>query len=104
MNTIVDKLLDVDKEARKKLDEAQEFYETTISDTKKEMEKMKKEYDEQLQHYIREISQNFEDDANQEIAGIEEKKAAQVQKMNSVFEAHKQQWQDTIFARCIARM
>lgn len=103
MNTIVDKLLNVDKEARKNLDEAQEYYETTISETKAELEKMKKDYDRQLRHYIEETDQSFKDESTTRVQAIEQKKTALLQTMDHEFEAHHQQWQDTIFARCIAR-
>lgn len=103
MNNVVDKLLDVDKEARKTLDEAQEYYDTTICETKAELEKLRQDYDQRLQHYIQETQDAFQADAEKRISEITEKKLLLIETMNREYEAHQQQWQDTILQRCIAR-
>lgn len=102
MNTVVNKLLDVDKQARQILDEAQQYYDRTISDIETEKQKITAEYENKAKSHYDEIGETEGDNIEDATKEIEEKYARLTKEMDETFESGHTRWEDELYNRCIS--
>lgn len=101
MNTVVNKLLDVDKQARLMLDEAQQYYDRTLADIEAEKQKIAAVYENKAKAHYNEIEAAEHaaiDDAEKENG---EKYARLTAEMDEIFEKEHINWENELFARCV---
>ncbi len=101
MNTIVDKLLDVDKEARALLDEAQQYYEKTVAEIEVEKQQLYNEYKRRVEKHIASAHRAHQSEAEEAITTIKARQDAIALEMESVYQQNHKQWQDDLFQRCV---
>lgn len=101
MNTVVNKLLSVDKHARGILEEAQNYYDKTIADIEIEKIKIAAEHEEKAQDHYKKV-----DAAERDAVACAEKETSEkysrlTAEMDEIFEKEHTKWEDTIFMNCI---
>lgn len=100
---MVNKLLDVDKQARQILDEARQYYDRTISDIEAEKKKMAEEYEKRAKHHLEDIEYS-EGAAVKEAADKNEKLYSRLTaEMDETFEKNRAAWVDELFNKCVGR-
>lgn len=103
LNTVVNKLLDVDKQARLILDEAQQYYDRTLVDIEAEKQKITTDYENKAKaHYdkIEAAEHAAIVDAEKETG---EKYARLTAEMDEIFEKGHVGWENELFARCVGQ-
>lgn len=100
MSTIVDKLLDVDKEAQQIIDAANQYYEKTLEEIVDEKKKIREEIDARAAGHIRDVRNSCEAEKNDAIAEIKSRYDALGAQLEKNFAAQRDAWQDALFERC----
>lgn len=101
MNIEVNKLLDVDKQARLIIDEAQQYYDRTLSDIEAEKQKLMAEYEKKAKAHYDKIEAAERESSAIATKEIEEKYARLTAEMDEAFEKGHASWEDGLFVRCI---
>ncbi|MDL2233352.1 hypothetical protein LJC63_07205 [Ruminococcaceae bacterium OttesenSCG-928-L11] len=103
MNTVVNKLLDVDRRARQLLDDAKQYYDKTIEELDKEKEQIREKYAEKAAQHVADVRQtesaHVEDSVNRLGADTAEK----ISRLEQVYEESHQKWEDELFRRCVEK-
>ena len=103
MNTVVNKLLDVDRDARRLVDDAQQYYDKTMEEIETEKEKMLADYQEQEKQRLEQAGQAEEKKVRDDTGGIKQRYAALTEELNKTFEASRAKWEDELFEKCTGR-
>lgn len=103
MNTVVNRLLDVDKHARSILDEAQQYYERTLSDIEAEKKKLTEEYENKAKAHLEEITGTEAASVKVAVAKIDSYYAKMTAELDKAFEGKHTEWENTLFDRCVGR-
>jgi len=103
LNTIVDRLLNVDREARRILDDAQQYHERMQAETQAEMEKLLRSIEDKAESHIRKAREAAEADAAEAVERIRLEGGALAQEMEAVYKRERLGWQEQLLARCIGR-
>lgn len=97
MDTIVNKLLDVDRQARQMLDEAQQYYERTMREIEQEKQRMLDEFNQKAERHIRELEEEQAGEVAEAVAGIR----TRTERLRGAMEAHYDRehagWEDAVF-------
>ena len=103
MDTVVSQLLEVDKEARRTLDEAQQYYDKTMQEIAAEKEELLATYKHKCQTRLDEVreteQQNFEDAAQQ----IQQDYNKKIRQLEQRYTENHAVWEDALFQKCIGR-
>lgn len=103
LNTIVNKLLDVDKEARLILDEAQQYYDKTIEEIDKEKQAMQVAYIAKGDAHIEQLRSAEQQNTEDSIAGIQKKYAVLTQQIEDSYNQNHLSWETALFEKCVGR-
>lgn len=101
LNTVVNKLLDVDKQARLILDEAQQYYDRVLTDIEAEKQRLTTEYENKAKMHYEKIEETERSAIIDSAKEIEEKYARLTAEMNEIFEKEHVNLENELFARCV---
>ena len=104
MNTVVSKLLEVDRQARQLLDEARQYYDKTIEEIETEKEKLLADYAEKAALHIADVQGAESAQADDSAARIAQEAGAKIQALEEIWSQSHKQWEDTMFERCVRRV
>lgn len=97
LNTIVNKLLDVDREARQMLDEAQQYHDRTMREIEAEKQRMLSEFNEKAGRHIHELSEEQNAEVAEAVAAIQARTGAVRKSMEAHYDNCHRQWEDEIY-------
>lgn len=100
---MVNKLLDVDKQARQILDDARQYYDRTISDIETEKQKMLEEYERKAKQHLDNIRNSESDSVTAAAAEVKELYSRLTAEMDETFEKNRAAWVDELFTKCVGR-
>jgi len=103
LNAIVDKLLDVDKEARQTIDGAQQYYDKTLEDIQADKQRVRRQYYDKAKGHIDQLKIANDAQAEEEIAVIEARYKALGNALEEACRHSGEQWRQELFARCTGR-
>lgn len=103
MNTMVNQLLDVDKEARQMLDEAQQYYDRTLADLQDEKKSLLERYTEKAAHHLADLKAQQAAEVDDEVNALHDRTVSLLQAMEARFRQYRQQWVDELTEKCIGR-
>lgn len=101
MNTVVNKLLDVDKEARQLLDDAQQYYDRTLQEIEQEKVKLHDAYAEKGETHIRELQAEQAGEVDEVVGEVRRRTGELRQAMEARYNEYHRQWEDALFNRTI---
>lgn len=97
MNTVVNKLLDVDREARQMLDEAQQYYDRTIQEIEREKQRMLNEFNHKAETHIQELSEEQSAELSEAVSAVNARTQAVRDAMQAHYNQHHIGWEDEIY-------
>ena len=103
MNTEVNKLLDVDKDARRIVDEAQQYYDNTMEEIEAEKKKMLADFVEQEKRRVEELKRFEDAKVLSDTGKIKQQYAALTEELIKSFEESHAKWEDELFKKCVGR-
>lgn len=103
MNTIVNKLLDADKQARQLLDDAQQYYDRTLTEIQEEKKKLLQAYTEKADLHISELESKLTEEVEDVIEAVRKRTASTVAAMDQRYDRLHQEWEDQLAQRCMGR-
>ncbi len=103
MNTVVNQLIDVDKQARSILDDAQQYYDRTIADIETEKQRIATEYEDKAIARLNEIFITEETAVTEATKQLKQKYSKLTSDMDSTFENEHVNWEKDIFDKCVRR-
>lgn len=99
MLNLIDQIIEIDKDARNKVDTAHAEAASIINQGKKETQQIKSEYDERISTRLEKIEQDYNKIANGEIGLINAEKDKKIESLVAVMEEHRKTWEDEILLR-----
>lgn len=103
MESVVGKLLDVDKEARMILDDAQQYYDKTVEEIAEEKKRMKVDYEQRAKKHLDNILIAETAAAEDAAAKIREQYGQLTADIDGVYEQNHSKWEDELYKRCITQ-
>lgn len=103
MDSVVNKLLDVDRQARQILDEAQQYYDKTIKDLAAEKQKMTADYESREKQYLDKVRVSESVSVTEASAEIESRYESLTAELDNTFESLHPAWEDELFQKCVGR-
>lgn len=103
LNTIVDKLLDVDREAREILDAAQQYYDKMVEEIDTGKQKILKQYQDKANRHISDVRMVKRAEADEVIQEIRSNYDEIAEALETQYRQNRAQWEQELFARCIGR-
>lgn len=104
MNTVVGKLLDVDRRARQLLDDAKQYYEKTIEELDREKEAIREKYAEKAAAHIADVRHAETAAVEEAVAKITADSAEKTRRLNETFEKNHAAWENELFERCVRQV
>ena len=101
MNITVNKLLDVDRKARQMLDEAQQYYNRTLSEIESEKAAMQREFSDKGRHHLEELRQEQQQELQQYADAAQQRAQRLLAAMEARYEQNHLQWEDELYHRTI---
>ena len=104
MNTVVSKLLEVDRQSRQLLDEARQYYDKTVEEIETEKQKMLADYAGKAERHIADVRSAEAaqvDDAMDRIAADSGEK---IRVLEQLWDEKHGQWEQEMFARCVQKV
>ena len=103
MDAVINQLIDLDKQARKMVEEATRYLNDTLGAIPTDVNQFKKTYAEEAQHRIQ-LIQEDEDKLTQENQQALAQQFGELRdRMDQQYSQHHQEWEDALFARCLGR-
>jgi len=96
-------LLDVDKDARRIVDDAQQYYDKTMEEIETEKKKMLADYQQREKRRLEELKRSEEAKVRADTEKIKQRYAALTDELNKTFEASRVKWEDELFEKCMGR-
>lgn len=103
MNTIINQLLDVDREARMILDEARQYYDNTIDEIAAEKKHMLERYEEKAAEHLNNVCHSESSGVSDEISALGRQYSGLTAAIDAVFAQNRGCWEDELFRRCVGR-
>lgn len=103
MNTIVNQLLDVDKEARMILDEAQQYYDKTIDELEKEKRELTAKYEEKRLNRLESVRKAEEASTNAAALESQRRYAELTKSIEEFYAQNHERWETELFNNCVRR-
>jgi hypothetical protein len=100
VNTVVNKLLDVDRQARQMLDDAKQYYENTIEEISRGKEDIRQSYADRAAGHVAGVRQSETVSVEETVEKIHNDAAEKTRILNETFNLHHQEWEDELFRRC----
>lgn len=100
MDTVVNKLLDVDREARQMLDEAKQYAERTAKEVEEEKAKIRAEYTEKADRHVRDL----EAEQAGEVEEVQQQEEERMERLLAAMETHYREnrasWVEALCRQC----
>lgn len=103
MKSAVNQLLDVDKEARQMLEEAQQYYDRTLLEIQEEKKLLLETYTKKSQDHVNNLEEQLRQDIEGVVQTVEERTKTLLTAMESRFEEHRDAWEEELFRRVVGR-
>ena len=101
MNTIVDRLLEVEQEARGILDGARQYQEMAARETEAEKQRIHALYDEKAQRHIRDVREQCEQEAVEAGLEIQARYSQLTGEMEHSYHQNQEGWLDALVQRVL---
>lgn len=101
MTNSIEKIIELDKQARQKVADANRQAREMIEDAESKKSKMEVDYNARAEKRLGIVKDNYGKMAEDEIAKIEEKKAEAFARLDESMNSHKADWEKEILARII---
>lgn len=101
MNSNVNQLLDADREARQRLDEAQQYYDRTLAEIEGEKKKLLAAYTEKAELHFRKLEEELADEVSEAVEAVRTRTASTIAQMDARYDRLHEQWEDELVKRCI---
>jgi hypothetical protein len=101
VNTVVNKLLDVDRQARQRLDDAKLYYEKTIEEIGRGKEEIRQSYADRAATHVAAVRQSETTNVEETVAKIQRDVAEKTRILGETFDLHHLEWEEELFRRCI---
>lgn len=102
-NSILDRLVELDRKACAMVEDAQEALEDTLANTERDTERFREEYTQKAIHRIG-IVRDQEGQASQaELEDISRRYQSLMEGLEKTYQEHHAQWEEEIFQRCIEK-
>lgn len=103
MKTVLNSLIDVDKQARKIVDDAKSYQETVSAEIEQEKKKYAEAYQSRAQARIEKVKKEEESKSSEEKDVLQQNYTSLIQKMDALYDEKHLQWEEQLFALCIGR-
>ncbi|MCL2035584.1 MAG: hypothetical protein FWG94_12775 [Oscillospiraceae bacterium] len=103
MNTVVNKLLDVDRDARRIVDEAQQYYDNTMEEIETEKKKMLAVFKDREKRRVEELERLEDEKVLKDTGKIKQRYAALTEELLRAFEDSHAKWEYELYEKCIRR-
>ena len=103
MNTAINQLLDVDREARMILDEAQQYYDKTLADLAAEKKRLLEQYEKKAADHLSAVGHTEHKSVAEETAALEQRHREQIAALDAVFASEHENWESELFRRSLGR-
>lgn len=103
MNNNVNKLLDVDRQARQMLDEAQQYYERTLYEIQQEKQEMMESYSRRGKQHLETLTAELADEVDEVVQTVRARTAGLLADMQAHYDQHHEQWETTLAEKCMGR-
>lgn len=97
MENVIASILEIEQNAKVRLEEAEKKKNQLIADAKAEQEKLIKEKIKEADEKLNKMSLDEKRKADERLAEIEENKKKEIKRLDKVFENCRQKWEDEIF-------
>ncbi len=97
MENIIASILEIEQNAKERLEEAEKKKNQLIADAKAEHERLIKEKIKEADEKLDKMSMDEKKKADEKLAEIEEKTKKEINRLDKVFEKSRQKWEDEIF-------
>lgn len=103
LNTMMNQLLDVDKEARQILDDAQQYYDRTLLDIQEEKKRLREHYNEKAAQHLGILTSTQTAEVDEAVNKLRDRTTVLLEAMNARYDQYRQQWVDELTEKCIGR-
>lgn len=101
VNTTVNKLLDVDREARQMLDEAQQYYDRTLREIETEKEAMRADFTRKARQHLEELETAQAQELEETAGAVRSRAAGLRAAMEARYEQNHAQWEEELYRKTI---
>ena len=101
MENVINRILEIDKDACEKLESAEKQKKQIISDAKSEEVKIRQEYLKNADIKITQVDEQEKQIADQKISKIEEEREKDLSRLQSIYEENHISWEQDIFQRIV---
>lgn len=100
MDTMVNRLLDVDRQAKQILEEARQYHDKTLEELEQEKKRILGEYTEKANRHIEDARASDNTDADDAVGAIRQRYAALTEKLEALYAAEHAGWEYELLRRC----
>ncbi|MDR2931492.1 MAG: hypothetical protein LBV27_00115 [Oscillospiraceae bacterium] len=104
MNTVVSRLLDVDRQARQILDEAKQYYERTHEEISRERERIREQYTERAEMHIADVRGSETAAVDDAVTKANQESAEKIKRMEDIYDSEHEKWEQYLFEQCVKRV
>ena len=101
MENVINRILEIDKEARDRLDEAEKQKKQIFVEAKLEEAKIKEDHIKRADARILEVDATEKKFADEEMEKLEKVKLEQISKLDAIYEQNHISWEQDIFQRIV---
>ena len=101
MENIIASILEIEQNAKERLEEAEKKKNQLIADAKAEQEKLIKEKIKEADEKLNKMSMDEQKKAEEKLAEIEENTKKEISRLDNVFEKSRKKWEDEIFSAIV---
>lgn len=101
MNTNVNKLLDADREARRLLDEARQYYDRTMVEIQEEKNKLLAAYKEKADLHIHALEDEQGGEIEETMEAVRKRTASTIAAMDARYDELHSQWEQELAQKCM---
>lgn len=103
MSNAVNQLLDVDRQARLILDEAQHYHDETMKEIEQEKSRMQRDFQTRAKSHLDQVEQTESAAAREAAGNVQVKYTRLGVQLEAHFTAHHREWEDELFKICLGR-
>ncbi|GHU79727.1 hypothetical protein FACS1894191_3190 [Clostridia bacterium] len=104
MNTVVNKLLEIDRQARQTLDDARQYYEKTLEETGRERERLLGKYAARAENHLADVTASETAIVEDAVARISAGRDGKISAVETNYLQNHTRWEQEIFDRCVKRV
>lgn len=102
MDNVLDNLIEIDKKARKSIEEAQSYYDNMSALITEECNKITQNYINKAKAHLDDVKRNEEAARDEAVEKIRKLYAGLTQELDAIYEKNHLEWEQQLFARVIA--